>query len=84
MPGPSSLPKSSGGGTCSASAARGTSSQSLASSGCQQTKASRPPGRTADRMFANAATGSSKNITPNREMTASNRAGPNPRTCTSS
>ena len=34
-------------------------------------------------MFANAATGSSKNITPNREITASNRAGPKGYTWTS-
>jgi hypothetical protein len=43
--------------------------------GCQQTKTSRPPGRIADLMLAKAATGSAKNITPNREITASNEAG---------
>ena len=41
----------------------------------QATKVSVPSGRTPRRMLAKAASGSSKNITPNREMTASNAPG---------
>ncbi len=42
---------------------------------------SSPPSRTACRRFANAATGSSKNITPKRETIRSKRAGSNGYTC---
>ena len=42
---------------------------------------SSPPSRTACRRFANAATGSSKNITPKREMIRSKRAGSKGYTC---
>ena len=55
--------------------ARAPSSTGSASRGCQHTKARRPPGRSARRRFAKAATGSAKNITPKREKTRSKRPG---------
>ena len=45
--------------------------QGLRSVDCQQTNWSAAPGFVADRMLANAATGSSKNITPKRDTTRS-------------
>ena len=48
--------------------------QRFASSGCQHANASRPPGRSCAPMFPNAAAGSSKNITPNWLIAASNGA----------
>ena len=73
-------PGASGGGgagnaMCCAAAITGAIIHGFLSRGCQQTKASRPPGRSARRRFANAATGSAKNITPKREKTTSNGAG---------
>ena len=49
----------------------------FSSSARQQTKASRPFGLRLRRMLMNAAVGSAKNITPNRENAASNEAGSN-------
>ena len=73
MPGPPPSPVS-GSGTCAAAASPGTSSQSLAASGCQQTKEMRPPGRSTSAMLEKAASGSSKNMTPNRLIATSNAA----------
>ena len=63
-----------------ATAAPGMSIHSLSNTLCQQTKDSTPPGRSALRTLAKAATGSAKNITPKREYAASNRA--SPKSCT--
>src|SRR5882757_5946782 len=52
-------------------------SSGFSSSARQQTKASRPFGLRLRRMLMNAAVGSAKNITPNREKAASNEAGSN-------
>jgi len=51
----------------SATAAPGMSIHSLPDTPCQQTNDSAPPGRSALRTLAKAATGSVKNITPKRE-----------------
>src|SRR5260221_6050924 len=50
-----------------ATAAPGISIHSLSNTLCQQTKDSAPPGLSARRTLPNAAAGSAKNITPNRE-----------------
>ena len=52
-------------------------SSGFSSSARQQTKARRPFGLRLRRMLMNAAVGSVKNITPNREKAASNEAGSN-------
>ena len=57
--------------------------QGLRSSCCQTDAARRPPGRTARQMLARADAGSAKNISPNRECTASNSRPP-PATATRS
>lgn len=58
-------------------------SHSFRSARAVQTKAIRPPGRSARPMLAKAATGSAKNITPKRLIATSKSAGPNGWTCTS-
>ncbi len=60
-----------GSGTTAIAAARGSANHGFRSTGCQQTKARRPPGLVARARLAKAATGSSKNITPNLEATTS-------------
>ena len=55
----------------------GTIIQSLAKTGCQATNTTRPPSAVARRRLANAATGSSKNMTPNRLITTSKVPGAN-------
>ena len=65
----------SGIGTYWRAAPAGTMSHSLTRRSRQQVKAIRPPGLRARPMLANAATGSSKNITPKRLTTASKLAG---------
>src|SRR5215831_15541083 len=52
-------------------------SRGFSSSARQQTKASRPLGLRLRRILMNAAVGSAKNITPNREKAAWNEAGSN-------
>src|SRR5476649_1518928 len=49
----------------------GVKAQTLSGMARQQTKASLPPGFSAFRILANAAPGSAKNMTPNREVTTS-------------
>ncbi len=56
-------------------AVKGTVRYSILPGSCQQVNASRPPGRSAAAMLANAAVGSSKNITPNLEIATSKAAG---------
>jgi hypothetical protein len=63
-----------GGGKCADAALSGKMSSGFSSSARQQTKASRPLGLRLRRMLKNAAVGSAKNITPNREKAASNEA----------
>ena len=63
-----------GGGKCADAALSGKMSSGFSSSACQQTKASRLLGLRLRRMLKNAAVGSAKNITPNREKAASNEA----------
>ncbi len=50
---------------------------------CQQAKTRRPPGRSPARMAPNAASGSSKNITPSWLTARSKGSGPRPSVCTS-
>src|SRR5438105_8950493 len=61
----------------------GPGNHGLSSADCQHAKAMRPPGRRWRRMFANAATGSAKNMTPNWLITASNGAPGMSSTCAS-
>ena len=58
-------------------------SRGFSSSARQQTNASRPFGLMLRRMLLNAAAGSVKNITPNREKATSNEAGSKGNTCAS-
>lgn len=60
-----------GAGRDRAQASEGAVTHGFAARSCQQTNAIRPPGRTTACRLANAATGSSKNITPNRDTTVS-------------
>src|SRR6185437_1537924 len=70
-----------GGGTNSASS--GPMNQRFFAGGCQQANASRPPGARCPRILAKAVFGSSKNITPNWLIAASNGA-PSTRSCCTS
>ena len=58
-------------------------SHSLRSWACQTIITRRPAGRSARLMLANAATGSPKNIVPNRLIARSKRAGGKPWSCAS-
>src|SRR5690349_6797098 len=60
------------GGTTPLIAPIGRRTQSFSAAPRQQTKATRPPARSARRIWANAPVGSLKNITPNRENSMSN------------
>jgi hypothetical protein len=63
------------GGKCGLAAVNGTVSHGLSRGGAQHTNASRPVAASAKRILANALSGSSKNITPNRERARSNTPG---------
>ena len=61
-----------GWGRCSRMVVIGTRAHSLCATSCQHTKTSRPPGQSTSCTLRNAATGSVKNITPNRLIAALN------------
>jgi hypothetical protein len=64
-------------------ASSGRAAQGFVARSCQQTNDSRPFGRAAVRKLLNAAQGSSKNMTPKREYTASNALGAKAYACAS-
>ncbi len=80
-------PGTSGGGSGSdrpaASASRTVDTHSFLGSGCHARRATRPPGRSAPPMLVNAATGSSKNMMPNRLIARSNGGSAKRWTCAS-
>ncbi|ADB74343.1 hypothetical protein Gobs01_01451 [Geodermatophilus obscurus DSM 43160] len=73
--GPGASPGGSGSGRPAARVRRSTSSHSLRASGCHDSSASRPAERRARATLPKAATGSPKNIAPNRLRATSNAAG---------